>query len=238
MPPLQQLTLHHVTYAHDAEGHGIHDAMLQIPAGAVVAIVGTVGSGKSTLLQLCAGLLHPQQGQILWNGTPVTKLGPPAVVSTTQVPFLVSDTLRYNITLGREVEATHLQQIIERCQLSPDIRQLPDGLDTVVGPRGVRLSGGQRQRVALARMMLEPAQVVVLDDITSAVDSHTETMLWQGIRQTYPTQTIIASTHRPIILAQADMVVVVDNGRIVASGPLAQLRQQHALLQQLWQEQA
>lgn len=234
--PLTQLTLDRVTYAHDADGHGIHEASLQIPAGALVAVVGTVGSGKSTLLQLCAGLLHPQHGHILWNGTPVTTLGTPAVVSTTQVPFLVSDTLRYNITLGKAVSPDLLMQVIERCQLGPDIRQLPAGLDTLVGPRGVRLSGGQRQRVALARMMLQPAQIVVLDDITSAVDSQTEALLWQGIRQTYPTQTIIASTHRPVILAQADLVVVVDNGRIVAYGPFAQLRQQHALLQQLWQD--
>lgn len=215
LPPLTTLTLHDVSYTYLGSGGGISNANLTIPRGSMTVITGAVGSGKSTLLHLISGLLTPQTGTITWNDQPVTHLGAPHVLATTQIPFLVSDTLRENITLG--ASDAQLPHVLSASALAHDIAQLPDGINTVVGPRGVRLSGGQRQRVALARMLLRPAEILVLDDISSAVDVTTEAHLWQSLRQ-HSTGTLVASSHRRALLQQADQIVVVANGTIVAIG--------------------
>jgi ATP-binding cassette, subfamily B, bacterial len=215
LPPLTTLTLHDVSYIYPSSGGGISNVNLTIPRGGLTVITGSVGSGKSTLLHLISGLLAPQSGQIRWNGQPVSQLGAPHVLATTQIPFLLSDTLRANITLG--ADDAQLDQVLNASALTHDIAQLPDGLNTIVGPRGVRLSGGQRQRVALARMLLRHADILVLDDISSAVDVTTETHLWQSLRQ-HSTGTLVASSHRRALLQHADHIIVVANGTIVASG--------------------
>ena len=153
---------------------------------------------------------------------PVSAIGAPQVLATSQIPFLLSDTLRENITLG--ADDTALDQVLTASALTPDIAQLPDGLNTIVGPRGVRLSGGQRQRVALARMLLRKADILVLDDISSAVDVTTEAHLWQALRQ-HSTGTLVASSHRRALLEQADHIIVVASGTIVAHGRYADVAQ-------------
>jgi len=235
LPPLRTLSLHQVSYRHDHEHHGIHDVSLQIPAGSVTVIVGATGSGRSTLLNLIAGLLPPQQGVMTWNDEPVTQLGAPSVMTTTQVPFLLSDTLRTNITLGRAVSADELARAVTLAQLDSDSAQLPQGLDTVVGPRGVRLSGGQRQRVAFARMLLHTAELWVLDDVTSAVDGPTEAALWAAIRQAHH-GAIVTTSHRRFLLQQADQIVFLAHGRIQAIGTLETLLREQVLMQELWAE--
>jgi ATP-binding cassette subfamily B protein len=215
LPSLTDLTLHNVSYTYPSSGGGVSNVNLTIPRGSLTVITGAVGSGKSTLLYLISGLLAPQSGAIAWNGQPITHLGAPQVLTTTQIPFLVSDTLRENITLG--ASDAQLAQVLSASALTHDIAQLPDGLNTIVGPRGIRLSGGQRQRIALARMLLRPADILVLDDISSAVDVTTEVHLWRSLRQ-HSTGTLVASSHRRALLQQADQIVVVDSGTIVASG--------------------
>jgi ATP-binding cassette subfamily B protein len=215
LPSLTDLTLHNVSYTYPSSGGGVSTVNLTIPRGSLTVITGAVGSGKSTLLYLISGLLAPQSGAIAWNGQPITHLGAPQVLTTTQIPFLVSDTLRENITLG--ASDAQLAQVLSASALTHDIAQLPDGLNTIVGPRGIRLSGGQRQRIALARMLLRPADILVLDDISSAVDVTTEVHLWRSLRQ-HSTGTLVASSHRRALLQQADQIVVVDSGTIVASG--------------------
>lgn len=214
-PSLTSMTLHDVSYTYPSSGGGIRNATLTIPRGSLTVITGAVGSGKSTLLHLISGLLAPQSGQIRWNDQSVSAIGAPHVLATSQIPFLLSDTLRENITLG--VDDTALERVLSASALTHDITQLPDGLNTIVGPRGVRLSGGQRQRVALARMLLRQADILVLDDISSAVDVTTEAHLWQSLRQ-HGTGTLVASSHRRALLQQADQVIVVANGTIVARG--------------------
>jgi len=141
LPPIHTLRLHNVGYRY-GDSTGIHGASLTIAQGTLTVVTGKVGSGKSTLLNLVSGLLAPQAGEVWWNGQPITQLGAPHVVATTQIPFLVSDTLAHNILLGADHQ--QLDAVIRDSALDSDIAQLPDGRDTVVGPRGVRLSGGQR----------------------------------------------------------------------------------------------
>lgn len=230
--PLQSMCLHDVSYRHDGIV-GVHNVSLTIPRGSLTVITGSVGSGKSTLLHLLSGLLHPQSGHISWNGDVVTHVGAPDVIAATQIPFLLSDSLRSNITLGAEVP--DMTDVLAASALTHDVAQLAAGLDTIVGPRGVRLSGGQRQRVALARVLVRNAQLLVLDDITSAVDVTTEHHLWQTLHQ-HGTGTLVVSSHRPSILQRADTIVVLDAGRVVAQGTLNDLLQHSPHMQQLWQE--
>jgi ATP-binding cassette subfamily B protein len=232
LPPLHQLRLEQVGYRYGTSA-GIAGVSLTINQGTLTVITGRVGSGKSTLLNLVSGLLAPQAGQVFWNEQPLTKLGAPDIVATTQIPFLVSDTLQDNILLGADPQ--HLDAVIRDCALDVDIAQLPDGRATVVGPRGVRLSGGQRQRVALARALLRNAQILVLDDISSAVDVTTEAQLWQAIRHS-GSGTIVAASHRPALLQQADQIVLVDAGQVVAIGTLAHVRASQPLMQAIWHE--
>ena len=232
LPPIRTLRLANVGYRY-GDSAGIHGASLTITRGTLTVVTGKVGSGKSTLLNLLSGLLAPQTGAIWWNEQPITQLGAPHVVATTQIPFLVSDTLAHNILLGADPQ--QLATVIRDSALESDIAQLPDGRDTVVGPRGVRLSGGQRQRVALARALLRNAQILVLDDISSAVDVNTEAQLWQTLRR-YGSGTIVASSHRPALLQHADQIVLVDAGQIVAIGRLDALLATQPLMHAIWHE--
>jgi len=232
LPPIHTLRLHNLSYRY-GDTAGIHGATLTINRGTLTVVTGKVGSGKSTLLNLVSGLLAPQAGEIFWNEEQIRQLGAPHVVATTQIPFLVSDTLAHNILLG--ADSQHLDDVIRASALDADIAQLPDGRDTVVGPRGIRLSGGQRQRVALARALLRNAQILVLDDISSAVDVTTEAQLWQTLRR-YGSGTIVASSHRPALLQQADQIVLVDAGQVVAIGRLDALLATQPLMQEIWHE--
>jgi ATP-binding cassette subfamily B protein len=163
----------------------------------------------------------------------MTQIGAPDVIAATQIPFLLSDSLRTNIMLGANVP--DLTDVLAASALTHDVAQLAAGLDTIVGPRGVRLSGGQRQRVALARVLVRNAQLLVLDDMTSAVDVTTEQHLWQTLRQ-HGTGTLVVSSHRPGIMQHADSIVVLDAGRVVAQGTLIDLLQHSPHMQRLWAE--
>ena len=155
------------------------------------------------------------------------------VVLVPQIPFIFSASLRENICLG--YDDAQLPYAIQASMLSTDIALLPQGLDTLVGTRGQRLSGGQRQRVALARALIRPSEVMILDDISSALDSTTEASLLHHLRQ-HQSGTILASSTRPAILAAADSIIVVDDGQIVANGTLSALLQTNTTMQALWSD--
>ena len=147
-----------------------------------------------------------------------------------QQPFLFSTTLRDNITFDASPEG--LADVLTATALDVDIARMPEGLDTAVGPRGMRLSGGQRQRVGLARALLRPAQLMILDDVTSALDVVTEAHILRHLA--YTGITILASSNRPAVLAQADTVIVIEDGQIIAEGPLTHLLESSPAMQALW----
>jgi len=191
---------------------------LSIAAGEKVAIVGASGGGKSTLVQLLLGLYQPQAGQIRFAGIEVQDIGLGTVRDNVAVvlqhPALFNDTVRANLLMGRERDDQ---------QLAETIRQLPAGLDSVVGRSGVRLSGGQRQRLAVARMVLAEPKVVILDEATSALDAATEYALHQGLNRFLQGRTTLIIAHRLSAVKQADRVLVFDEGRIAEQGDHQQL---------------
>jgi ATP-binding cassette subfamily B protein len=200
---LDTLEVTGLTLRHPASGRGVEDISFTIERGSFTVITGRIGSGKTTLLRALLGLLEPQGGEVRWNGRrvahPARFLVPPRVAYTAQAPALLSATLRENILLGLPDAADALARAAHNAVLDRDLRELPDGLDTLVGARGVRLSGGQLQRAAAARMFVRQPELLIFDDLSSALDVETELMLWErlgdrdwglGIGRNYGSQTL------------------------------------------------
>lgn len=204
----------------------------------MTVITGRIGAGKTTLLRTLLGLLPPDEGQVLWNGElvadPASFLVPPQAAYTSQIPRLFSDTLRENLVLGRRLNQAGLDDALDLAVLRHDIGQLDHGLETQVGSRGVRLSGGQVQRSAAARMFLRDAELLVFDDLSSALDVETEARLWRGIYAAGDATCLVVS-HRRAALERADRILVLDGGRLVASGTMQELLDSSSGFRSMWQ---
>ncbi|KFE56142.1 ABC transporter ATP-binding protein [Pseudomonas syringae] len=200
---------------------------LSIAAGEKVAIVGASGGGKSTLVQLLLGLYTAQAGTIHFGGASQEEIGLETIRENVAVvlqhPALFNDTVRANLTMGRERSDDACWRALEIAQLESTVRALPQGLDSVVGRSGVRLSGGQRQRLAIARMVLADPQVVILDEATSALDAATEYSLHQALARFLSGRTTLIVAHRLSAVKQADRVLVFDGGKIAEQGEHQQL---------------
>ena len=236
-----QLVVEDLSFAYSEDGPTVlTDVNLRVDSGEFIGICGPTGGGKSTLVDLIVGLLQPTTGRILVDGRPLglrpswwwSKIG---VVS--QSVFLTDDTLRNNIAFGDGatgvIDEDRLQRCIDRAQLAPVVEQLPDGLDTLVGERGVRLSGGQRQRVAIARALYREPEILVLDEGTSALDGATERALVAAIDEVTHERTLIAIAHRISTIRDADRIIVVANGRIQDIGTHDELLGRNELFQAL-----
>lgn len=235
--PLEELRLQGLTATH-ASGLGVHDASFTVKRGEFVVITGRIGSGKSTLLRALLGLIPAQSGHVQWNGQPVddpaTFLVPPRSAYTAQLPGLFSDTLRENVLSGSDEH--RLGRAVRLAVLEPDLQQLPHGLDTPVGARGVKLSGGQVQRTAVARMLARDADLLVFDDVSSALDARTEAHLWDGLF-TDTDATCLVVSHRRAALTRADRILLMQHGRIVDEGTLDDLLERSEEMRALWAEQ-
>ena len=200
---------------------------LSIAPGEKVAIVGASGGGKSTLVQLLLGLYTPLAGTIRFGGSTQQEIGLDTVRENVAVvlqhPALFNDTIRANLTMGRVRSDEACWQALEIAQLQHTVRELPNGLDSIVGRSGVRLSGGQRQRLAIARMILAEPKVVILDEATSALDAATEYNLHQALAWFLSHRTTLIIAHRLSAVKQADRVLVFDGGQIAEDGDHQQL---------------
>jgi ATP-binding cassette subfamily B protein len=218
--PLERLELSGVTAVHDDGTLGIEDVDLTVRAGQLVLLLGQIGSGKSSLLGSLAGLVD-HTGSIRWNGAEVVDpqvfLRPGQVAHVAQVPRVLSGTFADNLRLDH---ARQVEQPVGDARLSQDVEEA-GGLESVVGHRGVRLSGGQVQRLALARALAADAELVLADDVSSALDARTEVELWEALRARGTT--VLGSTSKRAALQRADLVVVLAEGRIVATGPWSAL---------------
>ena len=184
---LNDLVVSGLTYKHPSSGQGVSDINLHIQRGSFTVITGRVGSGKTTLLRALIGLVPRDHGVIRWNGdvvdNPATFFAPPRCAYTGQTPRLFSDSLRDNVLLGIDRDDAAICGALRQAVMEDDLAHMPSGLDTLVGPRGMRLSGGQIQRVAAARMFVRDAALLVFDDLSSALDVETERTLWERMKE-------------------------------------------------------
>lgn len=234
LPPLRALSVTDVRCLYPSSGRGVQDASFTVRGGHLTVIVGPVGSGKTTLLRAVLGLL-PAEGDVRWNGElvrPGRDLTPPNAAFVPQAPRLFSQTLLENLTFEELVAADRLDAALAVTTLDVDVAALPRGLETQVGPRGMKLSGGQVQRAAITRSALRRAQLFVLDDVTTALDGGTQQQLWSNLLARGGT--VLAVTHHPIPLRRADQILVLEDGVITDRGTLAELLPRNELLQAIW----
>ncbi len=216
----------------------LNGVSLEIKPGEKVALVGASGGGKSTLVQVILGLYTPNSGHVLFDTIPTEKIGLDVVrthiATVLQHPALFNDTVRMNLTLGRDLPDKTLWDALNIAQLEDTVRDMPKMLDTVVGRQGVRLSGGQRQRLAIARMILAEPHVVILDEATSALDADTEARLHAALKDFLADRTTLIIAHRLSAVKQAERVYVFDDGHIIEQGVHAELIENDGLYSKLY----
>ncbi len=239
--PLRSLEVRGLTYRYPDSDKGIENIDMTLERGSFTVVTGRIGSGKTTLLRTLLGLFSADGGTILWNGRvvddPATFFVPPHSAYTPQIPLLFSMSLRDNLSLGANVDDDTIMRSVHSAVLEPDVADMPEGLDTQVGPLGVRLSGGQVQRTAAARMFLRNPELYVFDDLSSALDVDTEKTLWEQMFKERSSATSLVVSHRRAALRRADQIIVLEGGRVSARGTLDELLESSQELRRLWSDE-
>ena len=217
------ITLENLNFSYKEDKATLKDVSFNIKAGDKVAIIGASGSGKTTIAQLISGFYSKDSGDILYNNISIDKLSKQSlrenIFLVLQMPILFNNTLRFNITMGNEnISDEQIFEALKIAQLYETVEKMSDKLETIVGKHGVRLSGGQRQRLSIARMIIANPAVVIFDESTSALDVHTEVKLFNDLEEFLKEKTVITIAHRLSTVKNANMIYVLEDGKLVQSG--------------------
>lgn len=214
---------------------------LKLEGGKTLALVGTSGGGKSTIVRLLLQLLKPEAGQVLVDGQDLARVNLESfyrdVAYIPQDPPIFDGSLRENLTFNEHVNDSYIQEILEKVGLNDLISQLPTGLETIVGERGIKLSGGERQRLAFGRVFIQDPKIVIMDEPTSALDSITESFVTQNMTHLFKGKTVIIIAHRLQTVKDADQILVLENGQVIQQGSFETLVRTEGKFQQLWETQ-
>ncbi|MNP23610.1 Heterocyst differentiation ATP-binding protein HepA [compost metagenome] len=223
-----------VCYRYDSgeSAYALRDINVRIPANRMTAIVGKSGAGKSTLIDMLMGLIQPEKGEVLLDGAVLSEARQleslrSSIGYVAQDPFLFNASIRDNLKLvAPQAEDEELWEALRFSASESFVRKLPQGLDTVIGDRGIRLSGGERQRIVLARTILKRPSILVLDEATSALDSENEQLVQKALEGLKGKMMIIVIAHRLSTIRNADQVIVMDQGEVIQQGGYQQLSQE------------
>lgn len=233
--------IENLTFAYEDEINVLNSVSLEIKGGKKVALVGASGSGKSTLAQILVGLYPITKGELFFNEVNVKEIGLDIVRDNVflvlQNPQLFNASIKFNITLGKNVDNDELNKALKIAQIYEHVLLLPDGVDTLVGKNGVKLSGGQKQRLSLARMIIQNPSVVILDESTSALDIKTEALLFDELEKYLANRTTLIIAHRLSTIKNADYIYLLDRGKIIEEGSMEELNKEDSKLNYFLQKQ-
>ncbi|MCI8892470.1 MAG: ABC transporter ATP-binding protein, partial [Eubacterium sp.] len=218
----KQFELSHISFSYpNAEKKVLDDAGMVIPAGSSVGIVGVSGSGKTTAVDILLGLLKPQSGSVLTDGMDIRSDYDGWLSHLSYIPqtiYMLDDTIRANIAFGQpkeQIDDEKIRMAVQEAQLKEFVDNLPQGLETRVGERGVRLSGGQRQRIGIARALYTDPELVIFDEATSALDHETEAAIMESVNRLHGRKTLVIIAHRLTTIEECDYIFRVEDGKII-----------------------
>lgn len=217
-----KIELNHISFHYpDSDKNIFTDAHMVVPKGKSVGIMGSSGAGKSTIVDILLGLLHAQEGQITCDGVDIFKNYESWLAQIGYIPqsiYLIDESIRDNIAFGIDadkIDEKRIWEVLEEAQLKEFIEELPEGLDTTIGDRGIRLSGGQRQRIGIARALYHDPEILVFDEATSALDNETEAAVMEAVNSFHGKKTMVIIAHRLNTIEKCDIIYKVENEKIV-----------------------
>lgn len=217
-----KIELNHISFHYpDSDKNIFTDAHMEVPKGKSVGIMGTSGAGKSTIVDILLGLLHAQEGEITCDGVDIFKNYESWLAQIGYIPqsiYLIDESIRDNIAFGIDadkIDEKRIWEVLEEAQLKEFVEELPNGLDTTIGDRGVRLSGGQRQRIGIARALYHDPEILVFDEATSALDNDTEAAVMDAVNSFHGKKTMIIIAHRLNTIEKCDIIYKVEEGKLI-----------------------